>query len=144
MAKETKATTPVMDADAMMEMMKAKMEQMMAEAEKKAELRAEEIIKAAEAKAKGSKALPEEIQRINEINEEKVTIKLFKDGDKYNDDIFVSVNGQSYNIPRGIPVTIPRKIAATLEQSDLQDIKTAQYMDAKANEFSEETKRRKL
>lgn len=128
----------------MMAQMEAKFAKMLEEANKKveeAEKRAEAIIAAAE-KTKGNTELPEHIKKMNEYNEERITIKLFKDGDKYNDDLFVSVNGQAFNIPRGVPVNIPRKIAATLEQSDLQDVKTAQYMDAKENEFVAESKRR--
>ena len=36
--------------------------------------------------------------------EELVTVQLFKDNDKYRDDLFVAVNGERILIQRGVPV----------------------------------------
>lgn len=40
---------------------------------------------------------------------EKVTIQLFKDNEKYKDDVFVAVNGHSYQIKRGVKVEVPQR-----------------------------------
>lgn len=52
---------------------------------------------------------------------ELVEVTLFKDSDKYKDDVFVSVNGVGMIVPRGKKVKIPRKYALCLENSKVQD-----------------------
>ena len=59
--------------------------------------------------------------------EEKVTIQLFKDNGKYKDDVFVQLNGKTWLIKRGIPVTVPRKVALLLDSSQIQDQSAAEY-----------------
>lgn len=63
-------------------------------------------------------------------NEEYVEVKLFKDNDKYQDDVYVAVGGQNCVIKRGVPVKIKRKFYLALMQSDEQDLKAAQLMGA--------------
>lgn len=108
---------------------------------KAAEEKAQSIIEAAEAKAKKTEKNSAEIEAANAAGEEYVTIKLFKDSGKYNDDVFVAINGEGCNIPRGVPHRIKKKFASILEQSDLQDAKTAQYMAEKSQEFENESRR---
>jgi len=55
----------------------------------------------------------------------KVKIKLFKDNDKYKDDVFVGVNGKAYKIQRGVEVEVPRFVAEVLRLSLKQDEHTA-------------------
>lgn len=69
--------------------------------------------------------------------EELVEVHLFKDNGKYTADMFVAVNGESCVIQRGKTVQIKRKFADVLEASREQDAKTAELMDAQAEEFSE-------
>ena len=143
MAKATETTNKeaqTVDVDAMVKAAEAKIAEMF----KAAEARVDEMIKAAEEKTGKKSNLPELSKRLNDEGEEYVTIKLFKDNDKYNDDVFVAVNGEGCNIPRGIPQKIKRKFARNLELSDLQDAKTAQFMDEKANEFEAESKKRNI
>ena len=52
--------------------------------------------------------------------EPKVKIKLFLDGDKYKDDVFVGVNGRTYLIKRGVEVEVPESVAKVLEDSGNQ------------------------
>ena len=59
--------------------------------------------------------------------DELVTVKLFKDNDKYRDDVFVAVNGKGMIVPRGKEVEIPRKYAIALKNSEAQDSFAAQY-----------------
>ena len=57
--------------------------------------------------------------------EEYVTFELFKDDDKYKDDVYVSVNGSNCVIQRGVPVRIKRKFAMELAKSQQEDMRTA-------------------
>ena len=67
---------------------------------------------------------------------ELVEVRLFKDNDKYKDDVFVSVNGENCVIKRGVEVEIKRKFAAVLDNSDLQDYETSMLIEKKSNEFA--------
>ena len=58
---------------------------------------------------------------------ELVKVKLFKDNDKYKDDVFVAVNGVGMIVPRGKEVEIPRKYAIALQNSQAQDSFAAQH-----------------
>ena len=68
--------------------------------------------------------------------EEKVPVRLFKDGDRYKDDVYVCVNGERLLIKRGENVEIPRKFALVLEQSMEQDNATARLIDEKSAVFA--------
>lgn len=62
---------------------------------------------------------------------ELVEVELFKDTDKYKDDVFVAVNGVGMIVPRGEKVKIPRKFAIALENARTQEnfaIKTMQKL----------------
>jgi len=78
------------------------------------------------------KAIEERKAYWNEL----VTVKLFRDNNKYKDDVFVSVNGENCVIKRGVEVQIKRKFAAVLENSDLQDYETSLLIEKKSNEFA--------
>ena len=44
---------------------------------------------------------------------------------RYKGDLFVSVNGVSYKIRRGVEVEVPPEVAEVLEHSQVQDERTA-------------------
>jgi len=72
---------------------------------------------------------------------ELVCVKLFKDNNKYKDDVFVSVNGVGMIVPRGVEVKIPRKYAEALQNSEQQNSFAAWYQmklqnDAAKSELS--------
>lgn len=67
--------------------------------------------------------------------EDYVEIKLFHDGDKYKDDVFVSVNGENCLIRRGVPVKVKRKFAQVLDSSDKQDQDTKNLIGGLEAEF---------
>ena len=46
--------------------------------------------------------------------EEMVTIRLFKDNERYKDDVFVAINGRSFQIKRGESVQVPKCVADVL------------------------------
>ena len=102
---------------------------------KAAEVKAKEIIEnAASGKPESlSDAVKAEIAR----NEEYVEVKLFKDNDKYQDDVYVAVGNQNCVIKRGVPVKIKRKFLLALSQSDEQDLKTANLIERESGNFKE-------
>lgn len=128
MAKETKAES-VNLAD-----VTKQVEAMLAQA--KAE--AEKIV--ADAKASVSGELTEEQKKANEERkaywDELVTVELFKDNNKYRDDVFVAVNGENCVIKRGERVKVKRKFAQVLEDSKISDFKTSELIDRKSREFA--------
>ncbi len=68
------------------------------------------------------------------LNEE-VAVKLFRDNDRYRDDVYVAVNGQNCVIKRGEWVKIKRKFAMVLDQSEIQDIQTAEMLEAEQRRY---------
>lgn len=72
---------------------------------------------------------------------EKVTVKLFKDNNRYKDDVFVAVNGVGMLVPRGVEVKIPRKYAEALKNSEKQSSFAVEYQTKLQNDavLSEKT-----
>lgn len=66
----------------------------------------------------------------------RVKIKLFKDSHEYKDDVFVSVNGERYQIQRGVEVEVPGYIAEVLEHSAEQDARTAELIEKIEAEYA--------
>lgn len=104
----------------------------------KAREEADKII--AEAKATVSGGISEEQKKANEEQRayynELVKVKLFRDNNKYKDDVFVAVNGENCVIKRGEEVQVKRKFAEVLDNSDLQDYETSKLIEKKSNEFA--------
>lgn len=71
--------------------------------------------------------------------EELVTVQLFKDNDRYRDDLFVAVNGERILIQRGVPVQIKRKFAEVIEHSQMQDQQTDALMQRMADDYVKRT-----
>lgn len=103
----------------------------------------------AKRKAEGGKS-PEELERDQKkaalrakirdqeayLNEE-VKIMLPKiPVDGYKEPVFVSINGKSCRIERGVPIMIKRKYANLLDQSQIQDAATVNLMENEANRYA--------
>jgi len=105
-----------------------------------ADAKAEAAKIVADAKASVKGELTEEQKKANEERkaywDELVEVKLFKDNNKYKDDVFVSVNGENCVIKRGEKVKIKRKFAEVLDCSDLQDYETSKLIEKKSSEFA--------
>lgn len=95
---------------------------------------------AADKEAENAKALDEAKAESLARGEEMVEIKLFKDTGKYREPVFVSCNGETIAIERGVRVKIKRKHAEILDHSDKQDYEAALYAEGKAKEFERDTK----
>ena len=68
---------------------------------------------------------------------EYISVKLFKDNDRYKDDVYVAVNGQNCMIKRGEWVRIKRKFALVLDASEIQDMKTAEFIEREQKRFGD-------
>ena len=102
----------------------------------KAKAEAEKIV--AEAKASVSGELTEEQKKANEERKaywnEYVEVELFKDNNKYRDDVPVGVNGDICLIQRGKKTKVKRKYAKVLETSNRQDVETSELIEQKTRE----------
>lgn len=91
--------------------------------------------------AKSTTTEKETVFNTKDYYNELVSVKLFKDSNKYKDDVFVAVNGVGMIVPRGIEVRIPRKYAEALANSEQQssfavDYQTRLQNDAAAAELN--------
>lgn len=77
----------------------------------------------------------------NENPDDLVELRLFKDNSRYKDDLFVAVNGRSFQIQRGVKVMIPRYVCEVIEQSEQQDAAAAELMNAHRREFESAAKK---
>lgn len=73
---------------------------------------------------------------------ERVPVRLFKDGNRYKDDVFVAVNGRAVQIRRGVTVLVDPAVAEVLENSLDQDDRTASRIQQEAGRY--ETQARQL
>ena len=67
--------------------------------------------------------------------EELVEIMLFKDSDKYSDDLVVTLNGKNYQIKRGVKVMVPRKVQLVIEDSMKQAGLAADYEEEAQQQY---------
>ncbi len=79
--------------------------------------------------------LKDSIASVEAYLNEKVAVKLFRDNDRYKDDVYVAVNGQNCVIKRGEWVKIKRKFALVLDQSEIQDMQTADWLEAEQKRY---------
>ena len=61
--------------------------------------------------------------------EKMVKIHLFKDNKNYNGDVFVGVNGRTFQIQRGVEVEVPECVAEVLRNSEAQHAAAVRLMD---------------
>ena len=84
----------------------------------------EALAKEYEAKLASLENTPTSVKKESKITDitkpesEYVEIRLFKDGDKYKDDVLVGINGYMCRIKRGVPVKIKRRFAEVIAQSE--------------------------
>ena len=102
----------------------------------------EEVV--AEAKAEATPEVEEVVDPIaahEAFMREEVEIELFYDGDKYKDDVIVGVNGKTWQIQRGVKVTVPRYVAKVIQNSLEQDKASAARQRELQTAFERDTKR---
>ena len=69
-----------------------------------------------------------------------VNIRLFKDNRNYAGDVFVSVNGESYLIQRGVTVQVKRKFLWAIQNQMRQDASTANLIQTMSSDYVESAK----
>lgn len=136
-ANEQQINTPQADAA-------AEAEQIIAEAKEKAAEIVAAAMEEAEAAVKATKEAAQEEAPAIPYGEELVPVRLFKDNDKYKDDVFVAVNGERVQIKRGETVMVKRKFADVLEQSMKQDTATANLIERESSRYEAEAKARNI
>lgn len=73
-------------------------------------------------------------------DEQKVRIRLFKDNERYKDDVTVVHNGKAWRIKRGVDVDVPMYIALIIEQSLNQDERTSMMIQRESDAFKQRQK----
>jgi hypothetical protein len=109
------------------------------EANAAAEKEKDALEKKLKAKGKSADKEPDSAQKVDYLDE-RVKVRLFKDSEKYKDDVDICVNGERILIKRGVDVFIPRKHALILEQSLKQDDLARATIEAFEREYREREK----
>ena len=99
-------------------------------------------LEAENARLRGEKKTVEEKKRAAADEYERylneyISVKLFRDNDRYKDDVYVAVNGQNCVIKRGEWVKIKRKFALVLDASEIQDMKTAELIERESKKYAD-------
>ena len=119
--------------------LKKEMEEMRAAYEARLQAKQEE---------KGVSTAKTELARVHEREEawlnEYVEIRLFKDNEKYKDDVYVAINGKNCVIKRGVWTRIRRKFSLLLDQSEIQDLRTAELIAGESLRFENASRLRGL
>ena len=125
----------------MVDAVKAELDKLIAEAKAEAQKIIDEAVsKAAEVAATNGEQAPTDYPKSNDDLESYVTVKLFKDNDKYSEPVLVGLNGEQIMIQRGVEVKIKKKFALVLEESDAQKNLAMAYMDGLENEYNTRAK----
>ena len=102
-----------------------------------------DVLKAENAEKRAAAADRAKLREFLRVQEEwlneYVEVRLFKDNDKYKDDVYVAINGKNCIIRRGVWTRIRRKFALLLDQSEIQDLRTAELMEQEAGRFAAES-----
>ena len=96
----------------------------------------EEVTEAVENTA-DEEAAKNAVEVSDDYLEELVEIMLFKDSDKYSDDLVVTLNGKNYQIKRGVKVMVPRKVQLVIEDSMKQAGLAADYEEEAQQQYKE-------
>lgn len=124
--------------------LKAELEKMRAEYEQKLAGMGASAPVAARVQDENEQRLHEMIKNQEEWLNEYVEVKLFRDNDKYRDDVYVAINGKNCVIRRGEWTRIRRKFALLLDQSEIQDLRTAEMMSQESARFASDSRARGL
>lgn len=133
------------EAQAILDAAKAEAEKIKQEAQEKGEAEAKAAFDAAKAELEANAAKTgQPPARAPAAGPKMVKIRLFKDNDKYKDDVFVAVNGKSFQIKRGEEVEVPDYVWEVLERQMAQDQATANLISRQSDEYAAEAARRGL
>jgi hypothetical protein len=88
------------------------------------------------------KEVKEEVMTPEEYLEERVPVMLYKDADKYKDDVVIAINGEKIQIQRGVQVFIKRKFMMVLENQYRQQMIASNLMEELADEYASNSRAR--
>lgn len=77
-------------------------------------------------------------------SEEYVDVQLFKDNDRYKDDVLVCVNGETCQIKRGVRVKIKKKFLWAIQNQMRQDSNTANMIQELHEDFERSTREHRV
>ena len=66
-----------------------------------------------------------------------VEIELFRDSERYTNDVSVTVNGKTTIVPRGKTVKVPPEVAEVLRNAQRQRNVAAEYMEQEEEKFEQ-------
>lgn len=69
-----------------------------------------------------------------------IEIELFRDSERYTNDVSVTVNGKTTIVPRGKTVKVPPEVAEVLRNAQRQRDVAAEYMEREEEEFERKLK----
>lgn len=98
----------------------------------------EEDVKLKEAAVPEEDMTPEEGAVPENQGEPMEKIFLFKDDGAYKDDLFVSVNGRTFQIQRGVEVEVPACVAEVIRNSDRQKQLAEQRLEKLVEQYIKE------
>jgi len=124
--------------------LKKELEELRAEYERKLSSAAPLETQTNAAKSKDTEARERFLKAQERWLNEYVEVKLFKDNEKYKDDVYVAINGNNCVIRRGVWTRIRRKFAMLLDQSEIQDLRTAEMIEAESRRFADASHTRGL
>lgn len=85
-------------------------------------------------------AAKKEETKTTKWEDQKVRVTLFKDNERYKEDVTVVVNGKAFRIKRGVEVEIPVYVWRVLEKGMAQDVQTATMIQAESDAFKAKEK----
>lgn len=86
---------------------------------------------------KGASKPVEKEMSVQDYLNEKVTFRTIFDGEKYKDDIIVTINGKNWQIKRGVDVQIPRYVYMALEDAERQKIHATNVSQGFENQYKD-------
>ena len=72
--------------------------------------------------------------------EEYVSVRLFKDSGKYEDGLFLAVNGETCLIQRGVTVPAKKKFLWVIQNQMKQDASTANLIQSMSSDYEDSAK----
>lgn len=73
------------------------------------------------------------------VPKEKVKVRLFKDGYRYKEPLYLAINGRSFLIQRGVDVEVDDYVAAQIAQLEGENAQIDKRAEEEEREYQEKT-----
>jgi hypothetical protein len=84
----------------------------------------------------------DQVSSVEEFLDQRVPIMLYKDAEKYKDDVVIAINGEKIQIQRGIQVYVKRKFLHIIENQYRQQMVAADLQDSLADQYASDSRLR--